>query len=535
MDRIAHAIAALTGWRRRGVALLAGCASALGLAPVDAFPVLFVTLPVFVWLLDGAMASAGTGWPRRFRAGAMLGWWFGFGYFLAGLWWIGAAFLVDGDQFAWALPIAVTILPAGLALFWGLGTGLAALPWRPGWPRILILAAALAGVEWLRGHVLTGFPWNALGQALAPTAMMMQSAALVGLWGLTLGAFVIFAAPAALWPSGASPRRGARIFVSVAALLLAAHVGYGALRLGGAAPDGDDAPRLRIVQPSLDQSEKWQADNEDEIVARYLRLSSAPGEDGRGLADTAILVWPESAFPFLLSERPDVLAAIADLLPEGSTLLTGAVRAESSADPYGDAFNSVLLIDTAGTIAAAYDKVHLVPFGEYLPFQGALRALGLRQLVALPEGFVPGAARMMLAVPGAPPVAPLICYEIIFPGAALPEGPRPGWILNLTNDAWFGATPGPYQHFMQSRLRAVETGLPVIRAANSGISAIIDAYGRVQKSLPLERVGVVDGFLPPVAPATLYTQIGDVIFLSLLLICGVVGCMAPRHGDIRQN
>lgn len=413
---------------------------------------------------------------------------------------------------------------------------MAALLWRPGWRRILVLAATMAGVEWLRGHVLTGFPWNALGQALAPTAIMMQSAALVGLWGLTLAAFVIFAAPSALWPADPAGRRGPWIFTAGAGLLLLVHVAYGVLRLNGASADGGDGPRLRIVQPALDQSEKWQARNEDEIVARYLRLSGEPGARGDGLADVAVLVWPESAFPFLLSDRPDVLSAIADLLPEGTTLLTGAVRAEDEADPYGgDAFNSVLLIDDGGTIAAAYDKVHLVPFGEYLPLKEGLRALGLRQLVALPEGFVPGAARMMLALPGLPPVVPLICYEIVFPGAVLPEGPRPGWILNLTNDAWFGATPGPYQHLAQSRLRAVETGLPVIRAANSGISAIIDAYGNVQKALPLEAVGILDGSLPAVAPPTLYTQFGDVIFLSLLLICGGVGCMARRQGDIRQN
>jgi apolipoprotein N-acyltransferase len=532
MERIALAIAGLTGWRRLAAAFVAGAVSALALAPVDAVPVLFLTLPAFVWLLDGA---AGHARARRLRLGAALGWWFGFGYFLAGLWWIGAAFLVDGEQFAWALPLAVTILPAGLALFWALGGGVAALLWRSGWRRILVLAAAMAAVEWLRGHILTGFPWNALGQALAPTTVMMQSAALVGLWGLTLAAFVIFAAPAALWPRRTGSERGARLFVAAAALLLAAHAGYGALRLAGAAADADEPPRIRIVQPSIDQSERWQAANADEIVARYLRLSADPGDDGRGLAGTAVLVWPESAFPFLLSDRPDVLAAIADLLPEGTTLLTGAVRAVNEADPYGgDAFNSVLLIDDTGTIAAAYDKVHLVPFGEYLPFGDTLRSLGLRQLVALPEGFIPGAARMMLALPGLPPVAPLICYEIIFPGAAVPGGPRPGWILNLTNDAWFGATPGPYQHLAQSRLRAVETGLPVVRAANSGISAIIDAYGSVRKSLPLEAVGVIDGTLPGVASLTVYTQVGDVLFLACLVLCIVLGCVSfPRTG-IRQ-
>lgn len=534
MDRFATTLAALGGRARFGAAVAAGGASALALAPLGLFPVLWLTVPAFVWLLDGAVGQAGPGRWRRFRSAAVAGWGFGFGYFLGGLWWIGAAFLVDGDQFAWLLPLAVTALPAGLALFWGLAAGLAALAWRPGWRRILVFAVAFAAIEWLRGHLLTGFPWNAFGYTLTPVPVMMQSAALVGLWGLTLAAFVIFAAPAALAPHGRS--RGARLFVGAAALLLLAHAGYGLLRLAGAADEATDTP-LRIVQPALEQSEKWQATNEDEIVARYLALSAAAGPGGApGLGPRTVLVWPESAFPFLLSDRPDVVAAIGALLPPGAVLVTGAVRAANLADPRGEAFNSVLVIDDGGSISAAYDKVHLVPFGEYLPLRGLFDLLGIRQLVALPEGFTPGAARMMLTLPGAPPFAPLICYEIIFPGAAVPRGPRPGWILNLTNDAWFGATPGPYQHFEQSRIRAVEEGLPLVRAANSGISAIVDPYGRIRGSLRLGVAGTLDGALPRAVEPTPYARLGDLPFGVLLLAClGLAVTVRREPRDLRHN
>ncbi len=534
MDRIAGGIARLKGWRRVLAAMAAGGVSALALAPFNAFPLLWVTIPVFVWLIDGAAKTAEKRRGRAFLAGAVTGWCFGLGYFLGGLWWIGAAFLVDGDQFAWLMPIAVAILPAGLALFWGLGAGVAALVWRPGWSRILVFAAALSAVEWLKGHILTGFPWNAFGYTLTPAPVMMQSAALIGLWGLTLAALIIFAAPAALWPAAPQGRRGAWAFTAFAAALLGLHVGYGAIRLALAeSPTG--GPSVRIVQPALDQSEKWQVENEDEIVARYLALSRTVSEAGRDLGDVTVLVWPESAFPFLLTDRPDVLSAIADLLPDGTTLVTGAVRADEPAADSIKAFNSVLVIDDRGTITAAYDKVQLVPFGEYLPLRPIFDWLGIRQLIALPEGFSPGAARLTLTVPGAAPFAPLICYEIIFPGAVLATGLRPGWILNLTNDTWFGDTPGPYQHFLQGRVRAVEEGLPLVRAANSGISGIVDAYGRTVASLGLEVAGIIDGNIPKGVALTWYTRWGDGLFLGLWLACVAAASFARVVYRVQRN
>jgi len=255
-------------------------------------------------------------------------------------------------------------------------------------------------------------------------------------------------------------------------------------------------------------------------MARYVELSRGTG----GMAGVTHLIWPESAFPFLLTEKPSALAAIADLLPKGATLVTGAARAErvAGSDEPPMVFNSIYAIDDGGEIRAAYDKVHLVPFGEYLPFGGFLRGLGLRQLIALPGGFSPGQALRTLTVAGAPPFAPLICYEVIFPGVVVAPGARPGWLLNVTNDAWYGTTPGPHQHFQEARVRAVEEGLPLVRAANSGISAIVDAHGRIVASLALGRIGTVDGGLPAGLPPTPYGRSGDAIFLALLVIAVAV-------------
>ncbi|MCB1497537.1 MAG: apolipoprotein N-acyltransferase [Bauldia sp.] len=539
MDRIANPIVVLWGWRRVAIAIGAGALSALAMAPFNLFPLLWLTVPVFVWLIDGATPAEGAGFLRRLLPAAVVGWSFGFGYFLGGLWWIGTAFLVEAEDFAWALPFAVTLLPAGLALFWALGTAVARSVWCEGWPRILVFAVAMAGAEWLRGHVLTGFPWNAFGYALMPGALTMQSASLVGLWGVTLAAFIIFAAPAALAGGVRGERRGQYAIVAFAFVLFVAHVGFGGVRLLAAGDPADSGITVRIVQPVLRQEEKWNVANEDAIVDRYLSLSDgATSPDRNGVGGVDILVWPESAFPFLLTERPEVLSAIADLLPSGTALITGAARAETgrvASDQLPRVFNSIYVIADDGEIVAAYDKVHLVPFGEFLPFPGLLERIGLTQLVALPSGFSPGARHLTLALENAPSFSPLICYEIVFPGEAVAPGPRPGWILNLTNDGWFGDTPGPHQHFQQARVRAVEEGLPLVRGANSGISAVVDGYGRVRQSLGVGLAGIVDGSLPPALTPTPYADYGDWVFLFMLMVAGCVAAYAQFPSRLNGN
>jgi len=511
------------GWRRIAVAILSGAASALALPPLGWFPVLWITLPVFVLLLDDAPARPDAAPLARFRAGFAVGWSFGFGYFVGGLWWIGAAFLVDAAAFAWLMPAAVLALPAGLALFWGLGAGLARLFWAPDWSRLVVLAMALSLTEWLRGHILTGFPWNAFGYAMMPSPVLMQIASCIGIWGVTFFAFLIAAAPV-LWFSRDPAYRFADrcAFFGLAALFLA-NVGFGAARLSAA----DDATvpniRLRLVQPRIAQDEKWASGRDDEILGRYLSLSATGMEDGKPAPFTH-LIWPETAFPFLLDQNPNALAAIGALLPEGSTLITGAARAEAVVGEEVEArvFNSLQVIDSDGFIRQSYDKVHLVPFGEYLPLEAIFRRLGISQMIALPGGFAAGDRRLTLDLPNAPSFSPLICYEIIFPGSVVDAENRPAWIVNLTNDGWFGDTPGPWQHLQQSVVRAVEEGLPVVRAANSGVSAIIDPYGRVRAQRGVEMVAVLDGALPVALRPTIYSKYRDSLYFALMILALVV-------------
>ncbi len=516
ISRLSHSIVLAWGWRRALIAFAAGAATVLALAPFDLWPVAFLTFPVLVWLIDGASAGRLGG----LFAAALTGWWFGFGYFLAGLYWIGHAFLVDARTFAWLLPFAVVAMPAGLAVFTAIGALLARLFWSRGWGRILALALGFTVAEWLRGHLFTGFPWNAFGYALTGPLMLAQAASLVGLWGLTFLAVALFSSPAVIADEGTRRRRYAPLAVSV--VLVAALAGYGAWRLAQTPTQFVENVRLRIMQPNLQQDEKFNPSARQQVMNRYVSLSDrATGPQTSGMRDVTHLIWPESAFPFFLSRQPDALAQIADLLPANAVLITGGVRpAESRPGQRQDgAYNSVYIVNHDGGILSVYDKVHLVPFGEYLPLQALLERLGFMQLTKVRGGFLAGDRRRSFAVPHAPRMVPLICYEIVFPGAVIPPGERPGWLLNVTNDGWFGISTGPYQHFQQARLRAIEQGLPLVRAANTGISAIVDPLGRVMRSLSLGTEGVLDGALPrPIAP-TFYARTGDA---PVALLCAVV-------------
>ncbi|WEK51109.1 MAG: apolipoprotein N-acyltransferase [Candidatus Kaistia colombiensis] len=509
------------GWHRVALAILAGAGSALALPPLGWFPILWITLPVFVLLLDSAPARAGV--SARFRSGFAVGWNFGFGYFVGGLWWIGAAFLVDARTFAWLMPAAVLALPAGLALFWGFGAGIARVVWPRGWPRIVILAVALSLAEWLRGHVLTGFPWNAFGYAMMPVPVMMQVASLIGVWGVTFLAFLVAAAPILWFSRDPRCRIADRCAFFVFAALFLADIAFGAARLATAETATVPGVTIRLVQPMIAQGEKWASGQDDEILGRYLRLSATGMEEGKPAPFTH-LIWPETAFPFLLDEKPNALALIGAFLPDNATLITGAARAEAVVGEEVEArvFNSLQVIDSDGIVRESYDKVHLVPFGEYLPLDGILRRFGLSQLIALPGGFDAGRSRTSLELPGAPSFSPLICYEIIFPGSVVDGSNRPGWMVNVTNDGWFGDTPGPWQHLHQATIRAVEEGIPVARSANSGVSAIVDPYGNLVAHLGVSQTGVLDGALPVAIRPTIYSKYRDSLYFALIILALVV-------------
>jgi apolipoprotein N-acyltransferase len=504
--RIAQPIVLAWGLQRALIAFLAGAASTLAMPPLEVWPALFLTFPVMVWLIDGAVGR----W-NGVAAAAAAGWCFAFGYFLSGLYWVGSAFLVDADIFGWLMPFAVLALPAGLALFTAFGFALARLLWTRGAARILTLAAALTLAEWLRGHVLTGFPWNAFGYALTGSLALAQAAALVGLWGLTFVAVAVFASLAALADDRADTRRP-WLAPAAATVVLAGLAVYGAARLAATPTRFVTGVQLRIMQPNIPQDQRFNYGAKAEVIRRYLALSSrAMNPPANGIADVTHLIWPESAFPFFLTREPDALAAIADLLPPKTVLITGAARYAEAASGPGRirAYNSVYVIDHEGTAVSVYDKVHLVPFGEFLPLRRLLERLWLEQLVRVPGGFLAGERRRPIATPGAPAFVPLVCYEIIFPQAVVPPGERPGWLLNVTNDGWFGATAGPYQHLLQAQVRAIEEGLPLVRAANTGVSAVVDPLGRIVAALPLGHEGVLDSGLPDRIADPLYSRTGD--------------------------
>src|ERR1017187_7260627 len=319
--------------------------------------------------------------------------------------------------------------------------------------------------------------------------------------------------------AGRHPRRAP--FIGV--LILAGLASYGVARLWQHPTAYVSGVKLRIMQPNLQQDEKFNYATKAQVMERYLRLSDrATGPNSNGVHDVTHLIWPESAFPFFLTREPDALAQITALLKPSTELITGAVRAAptaSASNPH--AYNSPYVIDPDGSIRGIYDKVHLVPFGEYLPLQHLLERLGLKQLTKMVGGFQSGDRRRAMDVPGAPKMLPLICYEAIFPGTAVPRGERPGWLVNVTNDGWFGISSGPYQHFQQARVLAIAEGLPLVRAANTGISAVVDPVGRIVNSLPLGAEGVLDSPLPRAIAPTPYVRFGDsalILFMVASLI-----------------
>ncbi len=497
--------------------LVAIAAGGLAGAAHPPFGFLFglVGYAILLVLLDDADAG------RPLRSAFLRGWGAGFGYLLIGTYWVGEAFLVDAAAHGWMAPFAIGLLAGGIGLFWGAagllyralaGPKLGDRPLRP-----LVFAACLGLSEWLRGHVLTGFPWNLPGETFAAGSAMSQAAAVLGAYGLSVLVVALASAPALIAQPG---RRLPRALVGGACALLAVGLWLGgSVRLNGAAAASTDAPMVRVVQGNIDQKDKWRPENLPEIVATYARLTSAPAA-----RRPDIVIWPEAAVPaaandFLNPASPHY-AAIAGALRPGQTLLLGAYRLEPDARGGAVAYNSLLAMtrDAGGlTLGATYDKYRLVPFGEFLPFEWLLRPIGFDKLAQVSTGFEHGPRPAPISVPGAPRLQPLICYESLYPGFVSSEGGRPNWIVNISNDAWFGRTSGPWQHLNIASYRAIEQGLPIVRATPTGVSAVIDAYGRTLPGarLPIGVEGVIDRPLPPALAPTPYERFGDLAFWAL--------------------
>lgn len=511
-------------WAGRGLAVLAGLAAGLAHPPFGVLPGLLG----YALMLRQVEAPA----VRPLRQAFFRGWLAGLGYFAVSVWWIVEPFMVDAKTQGWMAPFALVLLAGGLALFWG-AAALAYRALRPaGLGRVLVFAGCLAGVEWLRGHILTGFPWDLPGESWRAGSAPSQAAALVGVYGLSWITAAIAAAPALLFDT--RPRRDRVVALTAALAALAGLYGFGLVRLAGASPAAAGAPLVRVVQADIDQKQKWRPENLDQIFATYLDLTRRPGA-----ARPDIVVWPEGALPAVVDEllapglpyAPQLVAA----LSPGQTLLMGANRAERGPGGQYRYFNSLVAFrrETAGLkVAGVYDKHHLVPFGEYMPLAELATRVGFRSLVHMPDDFTAGPPSSPLRAEGLPAVQPLICYEALFPGMArdrtAPPAPRAAWILNISNDAWFGVTSGPLQHLNLASYRAIEEGLPMVRSTPTGVSAVIDAHGRVLPGarLGLGAFGVIDARLPPALAPTPYSRWGDAGFLLMVLVSIAV---APRN------
>ena len=504
-----------------GPARRAALAVALGVSATAAMPPLhlvFFLIPAFSGLLLLIDSSA------RRREALALGWWFGLGHFASGLYWVAFAFLVDAERHAWMAPFAVAGLAGVCAAFPALAALLGRFFCGLGPGRVAAFAVAWTVLEWLRSWVFTGLPWNLVGTVWTASDSMIQATALFGVHGLGLLTVAAAAAPA-LFVDAAAPARRRRAALAVGLMVapLALVWAGGVFRLARAETQFVPDVRLRLVQPAIPQADKWRSESRLGHVVEQARLSV----DGADAADPppTHVIWAETAVPFFVENEPAIRAVIAEATPAGGLTLFGAPRRSPPETVPYRVWNSLFAIDAEGRLAGTYDKHRLVPFGEYVPFRDILN---LSKITAGGTDFSPGERRQTLYLPGLPPVGPLICYEAIFPGKVLDSARRPNWLVNVTNDGWFGVSSGPYQHFAAAKLRAVEEGIPLVRVANTGISGVVDAYGRTMVSIPLGRKSVVDAALPAsLEGVTPYGRYGDWVLLIAIVIA-ILSCVILR-------
>lgn len=501
----------LRGWRALAVAFGLGLVSALAFPPVHAVPVLLLSLPGLL-----VMAGAAPGWKRAGLIGLFWGW----GHFAGGLYWLTHAILTDVERYWWLVPIAVPALSLPLGLF--IAVPVAAARLMPGGlPRVMVFAGCWVASELLRGVIFTGFPWNLAGSVWAFDPIAIQGAAWVGVHGLSLVTVLVALSPLLGWRA-----------MGLGGGVLAGLGLFGWVRLSGPQPAPRDVTLL-LIQANIAQEMKHRPDAREAILERYLEMTErAVAETAPGLppGQRLVVVWPEAAVPFLVADDPEIRTLVAETLPPGGILMTGTARAEFGPDRrLRRIFNSLAVVDASGGLLATYDKAHLVPFGEYMPLSGLLPI----RLVPGAVDFTPGPGLRTLDVPGLPPFGPLICYEVIFP-SEVAASPRPEWLVNVTNDAWYGISAGPYQHLATARFRAVEEGLPLVRAAQTGISAVFDAFGRTLGSVPLGETGSLRAALPgalaptPMARAGLW--IPGVLAAATILIGWISGLRRKQRG-----
>lgn len=467
----------------------AGILSAFSLAPYYILPFMLVGLGYLFHTINMAHTK------KEAFFYALL---YGFGFGAVSMGWLANALMIDGGTFMWLIPLAWIGMGLFFGLFYALPATLAMFA-VSGTRRLLAFAGWFVAFEWVRSWFLTGFPWNLVGSIWNASLPILQSASVWGVYGLSLITVLAFGA------LGLLPKRRP-LYIMFGALVLIYVCGL--WRLYDAVPENVWGVRLRLVQPNIAQTLKWDHAAAAENYSKLIRLSKENN------ADITHVLWPESAVPFLVDHDEDERVRLMAAVRQGGTLITGGLRGANPSKR--ELANSIFVLDDLANIVGYYDKAHLVPFGEYMPLRGILP---IDKIVPIGGDFVQGIGVQTIRIPKAPPASPLVCYEVIFSGRVVDKNRRPGWIINVSNDGWYGLSAGPYQHFDMAVMRAVEEGLPVVRATNNGISAVIDSYGRVVSSLDLGQEGVIDSELPRAIVATPFAKMGVIFPLILSLLC----------------
>ena len=481
------------------ICLIAGLLTGFGFVPYSYIPLLFLTYSLFFFFFAKA---------EKKRQLFFYGFCFGFGIGASSMCWLVHALLIDNGAFGWLVPV----VPLGFGLMFGIFWGLPALLcWKTSsdFARMLVFAGWITVFEWIRSWIFTGFPWNLTGSVWVAWLPILQSVSVIGVYGLSLFSIVWFAIPYLIY-------KKQYMLASVDFLTFAVFGLFGFLRLYEMNPDYVWAVNLRLVQPNIEQTLKWDPNEAEENFRKHIRLSKSKGKE-----KITHVLWSETASPYPLDTDEQARAMTISAVKQDGTLITGSLRIADKGKK--QLANSIFVIDDMGEIVSFYDKSHLVPFGEYVPLRGILP---FEKIVPIASDIKEGDGVKTLAIPHAPPAGMLVCYEVIFPHQVVDtrQPVRPQWLINLTNDGWYGVSAGPYQHLAAAQMRAVEEGLPLVRVAGSGISAIIYPWGEIMSSLPLHTEGVLDGPLPKALDNTpIYARMGNKIPLILSFMFIVFG------------
>jgi apolipoprotein N-acyltransferase len=514
LDKVSIYIISRQGMKKNLLVFLFGVLVTCALPPLYIWPLAIIGFSGFFVMLISCANS-----KHAFK----IGWWFGFGHFVSGLYWIAFALLVDFASFGWLIPFAVFGIPSVIAVYIAV---VSVITWQLGrfiksWKLVIAFSCIWTIIEMIRGWLFTGFPWNLAGYVWAVSNNMLQFSSVSGIWGLSLVTVLAFTMPAILLMGDKcacvrSLHNKVTPIVFSALLLIAIFV-WGGARLANSPEQFVPGIKMRIVQANIPQNMKWDEEWRYETVSKYLEMSRISGFE-----DITHIIWPETALPFTISKNSELLHVISQVVPKGGAIITGALRAEYNDNGFlKNMWNSLIVLSGDGKIYSHYDKSHLVPFGEYVPFRNILP---LEKITHGSVDFSRGEGPKTINVPGFPDIGGVVCYEVIFSGSVVEKKYHPAVLVNVTNDAWYGNTSGPYQHFQMARVRAIEEGIPLVRAANNGISAVVDAYGRVIGSTDLGVEAVIDLPLPKKIPVTTYGRYGKVVVIllmgsALLIVC----------------